>query len=297
MRLGFVLPMGEDTRPGVPASTPEIVALAQHLEAAGFDSLWTYDHLLTVDEGAEPAGTWECWTVLAALAVATTRATLGTLVTCTGFREPGLLAKMAHTVHDISGGRLMLGVGAGWHEPEYRAFGYPFDHRVDRFEEALSIITALLRDGYSDFSGAYYTTSKCPLLPATPGRPAPPILVGGRKPRMMALTARHADAYNTAWHALPATRFAQDMAALTLACDEVGRDPAEICVTVGVMVKGDDAPADAPGLACSAEAVAEALAAWSDTGTAAEVLFYLDPATPVRVARLIEGVDAWRAGR
>ena len=126
MRIGYVLPMGEDTRPGVPASTARDHRLARDVEAAGFDSVWTFDHLLVQeDEGAERLGTWEAWTLLAAIAAVTERATLGVLVTCTGFREPGLLAKMAHTVHDISDGRLVLGVGAGWHEPEYRAFGYP----------------------------------------------------------------------------------------------------------------------------------------------------------------------------
>jgi alkanesulfonate monooxygenase SsuD/methylene tetrahydromethanopterin reductase-like flavin-dependent oxidoreductase (luciferase family) len=297
MRMGFVLPMGEDTRPGVPATTPEIVALAQHLETAGFDSIWTYDHLLIVErEGADPTGTWEGWTLLAALAVATTHVKLGTLVTCTGFRAPGLLAKMAHTVHDLSGGRLILGLGAGWHEPEYRAFGYPFDHRVDRFEEALTIITGLMRDGYSDFRGTYYTTTECPLLPATPGRAAPPILIGGRRPRMMGLTARHADAYNTAWHALPAPRFTADLAALSSACDEAGRDIAEIDVTVGMLIKADDAAEDTFGVECTAEAVAAALTAWAGTGTVAEVLLLVDPPTPERVARVITGVDRWRTG-
>jgi alkanesulfonate monooxygenase SsuD/methylene tetrahydromethanopterin reductase-like flavin-dependent oxidoreductase (luciferase family) len=103
-----------------------------------------------------------------ALAAVTSRAELGTLVACNSFRNPALLAKMAHTVDEISGGRLVLGVGAGWNQPEYEAFGYPFDHRVDRFEEALQIIKPLLTEGRVDFSGEYYQARDCEITPRSP---------------------------------------------------------------------------------------------------------------------------------
>src|SRR5215469_4876315 len=124
-----------------------IRAVAQQAEADGFDSIWLADHLLYRDPGAPTRGIWECWTMLAALAEATQRVELGTLVLCNAFRHPAILAKMATTLDEVSHGRLILGLGAGWNEPEYRAFGLPFDHRVDRFEEALQIIRPLLQDG------------------------------------------------------------------------------------------------------------------------------------------------------
>ena len=169
MRIGYVLPMGDDTRPGVPASPAEILDLADAVEAAGFDSVWTFDHLLTQEDGQPPAGTWEAWTILTAIAARTRRVGLGVLVSCTGFREPIVTAKIAHTLYEISDGRLTLGLGAGWHEPEYTAFGIPFDHKIDRFAEAIEIIGALIRDGRSDFTGHYYRTVDAPLLPVVDG--------------------------------------------------------------------------------------------------------------------------------
>ena len=286
MRIGYVLPMGEDTRPDAPTTTAEIISLARAVESAGFDSVWTYDHLLVQEEeGAERLGTWEAWTLLAAIAAVTERATLGVLVTGTGFREPGLLAKMAHTVADISAGRLVLGVGAGWHEPEYRAFGYPFDHKVDRFAEAIRIIEDMVRTGRSTFSGAYYRTEDALMLPAAPEREPIPILVGGRGPRMLSLIARHADIWNTAWFGLPGPSFVDQREKMLAACVAQERDPATLEVSVGLYIKADDAADDAPGLAPTVPALTEAFAAWHETGVA-EVLCWLDPITPARLELL-----------
>ncbi|HKM73588.1 MAG TPA: LLM class flavin-dependent oxidoreductase [Stellaceae bacterium] len=144
-------------------------AMARHAEAAGFDSLWIADHMsVPVSPGEPERGRWECWSILAALAAVTERVELGTLVTCTSFRNPALLAKMADTVEEISDGRLILGLGAGYYEPEYRAFGFPFDHRVGRFEEALQIVYGLLRRGTIDFNGQYYQARDCELTPRGP---------------------------------------------------------------------------------------------------------------------------------
>src|SRR4051794_37163740 len=175
MRIGYVLPMGEDTRPGVPATPTELVALARDAEAAGFDSVWTFDHLLSF-EGDVPSGTWEAWTLLTAIAARTSTVGLGVLVSCTGFREPIVTAKIAYTLQELSGGRLTLGLGAGWHEPEYTAFGIPFDHKVDRFSEQLSIISGLLRLGRADVDGRYHVTH-APMLPAVARAPMP-FLIG-----------------------------------------------------------------------------------------------------------------------
>lgn len=292
MRVGYVLPMGEDRDEGVPASGREIVAAARELEDAGFDSLWVFDHLLMQSPGEEPEATWEAWTLLAALAATTERATLGTIVTCTGFRPPGLLAKMAHTVHEMSGGRLLLGLGAGWHEPEYAAFGYPFDHRFSRFEEAFAIITAMLREGQSTFSGRFHTTADARLLPA-PTLPPPPIMIGTHGAKMLELTARHADAYNTAWHGRPGERFIGVRQKLHEALAAVDRDPAALRLTVGMMLRPDDAEADAPGVPCEPDAVADALSAWEAEGVD-EVVVWAYKCSSDRARRTAEGLARYR---
>ena len=169
MRIGIVLPIAEeDAATGVP-SYAEIRAVAVAAEAAGLDSVWVFDHLLFRFDG-ETTGIHECWTILAAIAEATSRVELGTIVLCTGFRNAALLAKMAATLDHISGGRLILGIGAGWHDPEFEAFGYPTDHKVGRFEESLAVITGLIRDG--------------------PGRPGRPVHDGARRRPAAARPAR-----------------------------------------------------------------------------------------------------------
>src|SRR5690242_988877 len=165
----------------------EIRAIAQQAEADGFDSIWLADHLLYRTPGQPTRGIWECWTMLAALAEATERVEIGTLVLCNSFRNPAILAKMATTADEVSGGRLILGVGAGWNEPEYEAFGIPFDHRVDRFDEALQILGPLLREGHVDFEGQYYQASNCEDAPRGPRPEGPPLVVGREGPRMIKL--------------------------------------------------------------------------------------------------------------
>jgi alkanesulfonate monooxygenase SsuD/methylene tetrahydromethanopterin reductase-like flavin-dependent oxidoreductase (luciferase family) len=217
----------------------EIKALAQHAEAVGFDSLWLPDHLIfdVGDQDRPPRGLPECWSTLASLAAITTRVELGTLVVCTSFRNPALLAKMADTVDEISEGRLILGLGAGYHEPEYRAFGYPLDHLVGRFEESLKIIHGLLCDGRVDFEGQYYTARECELRPRGQNRLRPPILIGARpdRPRSLRLTAQYADywnifAVNQVENVVPALQ------ALDAACAKAGREPTTLKRTVTVLV-------------------------------------------------------------
>jgi len=232
LKLGLFLPIDELGRSDVPR-WEEVKMMAQHAEAVGFDSIWLPDHLI-YDFGAvagmtdvPPSGVWECWSMLAALAASTTRIEVGTLVSCTGFRNPTLLAKMADTLEEISGGRLVLGLGAGYHETEFRAFGYQFDHLVGRFEEALQIIHTLLRTGEIDFRGQYYQAENCQLKPRGPRRQGPPILIAGTQPRMLRLAAQYADTWNghgvSQTEALVAMRSSVDAA-----CRKVGREPATL---------------------------------------------------------------------
>src|SRR5215208_6263524 len=205
LKLGIFLDIfeGEDGTSQVTAAKrwPELRAFARRAELLGFDSLWVPDHLLWRDDGVEGStrGAWEAWSILAALAADTKRIELGALVLCTAFRNPALVAKMADTIEEISGGRLILGLGAGYHEPEFTAFGYPYDPRISRFEEALTIITTLLGEGQIDFTGSYYHARDCELRPRGPRPGGPPILVAGGMPagpRMLCLGAERADLWN-----------------------------------------------------------------------------------------------------
>jgi probable F420-dependent oxidoreductase len=246
LTVGLLLPTNEGMVDGAMPRWPELLAIARHAEAVGFDALWVADHLGVLDDplrpGDGPMGTWECWSVLAALAAATTRIRLGSLVSCTAFRNPALLAKMAVTVDEVSGGRLTLGLGAGSQPEEFAAFGYPTDDAIGRFEEAVTIIGGLLRDGQIDFVGRHSQARECELRPRGPRPAGPPILIAARSPRVDRLAARHADGWNAAWPNR-AQALTPRIAAIDAACRKVGRDPASLERSVGVMV---DLPARGP---------------------------------------------------
>src|SRR3712207_5459950 len=178
LKVGLILPETERQMNGGSARWSDLREMAHLGEQIGADSLWITDHLIHRVPGEEPRGMWECWSLISALAAITEKPEIGTLVLSTSFRNPALLAKMADTVEEISEGRLILGLGAGWHEPEFRAFGYPYDHRASRFEEALTIISTLLREGQVDFAGTYYQARECELRPRGPRPGGPPILIG-----------------------------------------------------------------------------------------------------------------------
>ncbi|HEX5827935.1 MAG TPA: LLM class flavin-dependent oxidoreductase [Candidatus Limnocylindrales bacterium] len=273
MKIGLVLPMTIDD-PGPAGAWPRIRALARQAEAGGIDSLWLYDHLIFRFPGEPEEGIHEAVSLLAAVAAATERAELGTIVLGTGFRPPALTAKMAATIDEIADGRLILGLGAGWHEPEYDAFGYPFDHRVGRFEEVLQIVTPLVRGERVTLEGRFHRVQDAVLLPPPP-RPTRlpgrmPILIAAKGERMLRLTARYADAWNTAWFGFPNERSASRMADVRAACEAEGRDPASLELTVGVSV---DAGERDPGITTPADAlpgdageIARAFDAWRDLG-------------------------------
>jgi alkanesulfonate monooxygenase SsuD/methylene tetrahydromethanopterin reductase-like flavin-dependent oxidoreductase (luciferase family) len=233
---------------------------ARQAEEAGFDSIWLYDHMLFRFPGKPTAGIWECWTVLSALAEATSRVELGTLVLCSPFRNPALLAKMAVTLDEVSGGRLILGLGAGWHQPEFDAFGFPFDHRVDRFEEALRIILPLVRAGRVSFQGTHSRAVDAAILPPGPRPNGPPILIGAAE----------------------------------------GRDPAALAITVGVGVDfgasagGAQTAGNAEmALSGSPEEVAAGLRDYARAGVA-HVICALEPNNGASLARLTAALAAYR---
>jgi len=233
VKVGILLPLAE-TDSGTIFRYGAIRDAALRAERDQFDSVWIVDHLLFEWDG-QRRGIWEGWTLLAALAEATTRIELGTLVTCTAFRNPALLAKMADAVDEVSAGRLILGLGAGWHEPEFRAFGYPFDHLASRFEDALRIIAPLVRGEVADYQGIYERAVTCVSLPRGPRPKGPPILIGASRPRMLRLTAELGDAWNTCWLGR-ASELPPRLAELHASCSAVGRDPATLDVTVGQIV-------------------------------------------------------------
>jgi len=268
---------------------PEYRSIARAAEAVGFDALWVGDHLLYRDADGTTRGPWEAWTTLAGLAEATERVALGPLVAATAFHSPPVLAKLAATVDEISGGRLVLGLGAGWNATEFRGFGFPFDHRVSRFEEAFTIVATLLREGAIDFDGRFYQARDCALVPR-PARPGgPPILIGSNGPRMLRIALPHAAAWNS-WY----TDFGnapEGIAELRDRVDEaardVGRAPAEIERTVAVLVQldgavgrtsGDDQEGTTTPVSGPPEAIAEHLRAFAAEGIT-HVQLVVDPIT------------------
>jgi alkanesulfonate monooxygenase SsuD/methylene tetrahydromethanopterin reductase-like flavin-dependent oxidoreductase (luciferase family) len=270
MRLGIVVSLDERIAQGVPLRFAQVAAQAQEAERMGLDSFWVPDHFFYRAPGQDGVvGQWEAMTVLAALAALTERITLGPMVAATSFRNPTLLAKMADTLDEISNGRFVLGLGAGWHQPEYDAFGYPFDHRAGRFEEALQIIAPLLRDGHATFAGQYYQAQDCVLRPRGPSTRGPRILAAGFKPRMLRLIARHADAWNTAWHTKP-EQVAQRWEQMVAACSEVRRDPATLELTAGVMLRitrpGERPAPSTSHIAGEPEQIAEVLRGFQAVG-------------------------------
>src|SRR5262249_32585856 len=205
MKIGVVVMLRHLQELGRAPRYPEVRERALQAEAAGFDSIWLYDHLLYRVGGQPTVGAWECWTTLAALAEATQRVELGTLGLSTPFRNPALVAKMASTIDEVSHGRVSLGVGAGSDAPEGTAFGLPVSHRMARFAEALQILRPLLREGRVDFTGTYYQARACEITPRGPRASGPPLLVGGSGPRLLHLAAQYADFWNIPYRTSPAS--------------------------------------------------------------------------------------------
>jgi alkanesulfonate monooxygenase SsuD/methylene tetrahydromethanopterin reductase-like flavin-dependent oxidoreductase (luciferase family) len=296
MKIGLVLVIAEHRELRRPYSYQKTREIAQQAEEAGFDSLWLYDHLLYRPLGEQTIGIWECWTFLSALADATRRMELGTLVACNSFRNPALLAKMAITLDEVSGGRLILGLGAGWNKPEYEAFGYPFDHRVDRFEEALRIINPLLKEGRVDFAGKYYQARDCEIRPVGPRKSGPPLMVGCGGTRMMGLTARYADLWNCGYFGHPDT-FVRSRQEFLDTCQQSRRDPSTIGITAMLYVhypKLMPLPEDLdyPPIAGTPTQVAKAMLGYEQLGVE-HIMFHVLPYKPQAIRKLEQALQLY----
>jgi alkanesulfonate monooxygenase SsuD/methylene tetrahydromethanopterin reductase-like flavin-dependent oxidoreductase (luciferase family) len=246
------------------------------------------DHLL-YRKPLGPVAPWEAWTTMASLAEMTTQVEIGPLVACTAFHNPAVLAKMAATLDEISGGRIILGLGAGWNEPDFTAFGLPYDQRASRFEEAFTIIRTLLREGHIDFEGRFYSARDCELLPRGPRPLGPPLMIGSVGERVLRFTAPHVDAWN-AWHdwfGNSPAGLSRLNATVDSACTSAGRDPSEIERTVSILVQltggtgrasgGEIAKPTAP-FKGSAEEIGHAIDSYADAGVS-HVQLVLDPIT------------------
>ncbi|HEX6231129.1 MAG TPA: LLM class flavin-dependent oxidoreductase [Actinomycetota bacterium] len=288
LRVGVQLPEVErDVR------WPEYVAMARAAEQTGFDSVWVGDHMLYRGDGRAERGPWDAWTLLAALASVTSTVRLGPLVSCLGFHPPGVLARMAATVDEIAGGRLVLGVGAGWNETEFRAFGLPFDNRVARFEEAFQIVRRLLAGDRVTFEGRYWRVEDAVLLPPPARRTR--LMVGSTGERVLRAALPHVHAWNTWYDYYGNTpegfaRASERVGSIAL---DVGRDPAEVersaCVLVVLDRDADERPVqdEAPPLEGPTERIAGGLRDLSEAG-ADEAILVVSPITERSIRRLGE---------
>src|SRR5690554_1301858 len=277
MKVGVQLPEVER-----PVRWSELAQMVTLIEAAGFDSVWVGEHLLYEVDGTR-VGPWEAWSVLAAVAAITERVAIGPLVAALPFHNPAVFAKQAATVDEISGGRLILGVGAGWNELEFRAFGLPFQRRVSRFAEAFEIVRRLLGGEQVVFQGEFYELDRAELLPRPRGD-GPPLMIGSNGGRMLSVALPHVEMWNS-WY----TAFGNDPAELSgllvridRACEAAGRDPATLERTVAVLLKFDDEPsrrsAEVVPITGSAQHMAAVLSQFADLGVS-HVQLVLDPIT------------------
>ena len=272
VRIGVQLPEVERE-----VRWPEIAAMARAAESLGFDSIWVGDHMLYGGPERPERGPWDAWTQLAALAAITTRVSLGPLVAATAFHAPGSLARMAASIDEISDGRFVLGVGAGWNETEFRAFGFPFDHLASRFEESFEIVRRLLVGERVSFAGRFHQVEDAVLLPAP--RRHVPLMIGSIGPRVLSIALPHVDAWNTwyTWYGNTAAGFAAQSAEIDAACARAGRDPAEVersaCVLVTVGL-GGERPHEVPPV--DAERIGAHLNDLRDAGVD-EAIIVVDP--------------------
>jgi alkanesulfonate monooxygenase SsuD/methylene tetrahydromethanopterin reductase-like flavin-dependent oxidoreductase (luciferase family) len=285
--VGICLPIAEPhSASDQPLRYDEIVTAAQAAEANGFDSVWFEDHFLFRTDTGEEFGAWSPWIVAGAIAQATSRVQIGLVVSCVNWFNPGMVARMTETLEEVSNGRFVLGIGAGWNKPEFDIFDYPYDHRVTRFEEAITILDELLRTGRSNFTGQFSSTNDAVSRPRGPRAASggPPILVGTSGERMLGLTAKYADAWNTAWHPTVETAQAK-LDLLHTALAREGRDPATMVTTVGVNVQLDGTESKRGNFLTGTDReIADGLRQFRDAGFD-HLIAGLSPCTPENLTR------------
>jgi probable F420-dependent oxidoreductase len=281
-RIGIQLPEVERE-----VRWPELAALARTAEAVGFDSIWVGEHYLYRGDGRPERGPWEAWSVLAGLAAITQRVRLGPLVACLNYHNPAVFAKTAVTVDEVSGGRLVLGVGAGWNRTEFDAFGIPFDHRASRFEESFEIVRRLVSGERVTHQGQWHSTDDAVLLP-TPSR-RPTLMVGSIGERVLAAALPYVDAWNTwfSWYGNTPDGLREKGSFVDGICERVGRDPATLERSACVFVRSGGASErpvrdDLPPVQGSDEEIADGLRSIAAAG-ADEVIVVVDPITEASI--------------
>lgn len=315
MKIGVLLPLWTGSLGGQTPRLHEVLDFARTAEAVGLDSVWFTDHLyweayvdfraVGMDPPAEwegvKGGQWECWTAAAAVAMVTSRMQLGTLVSNTTFRNPALLARMADNVHELSRGRLILGLGAGDFVSEHAAYGFDFERHVARFEDALPIIKRLMAGERFSHAGEFHRVEDAQLLPRS-AHPTPPVLIGSLKgkPRMSRLVAQHADLWNCmiAFGDCGIETYRQSWAPIEAACVRHGRDPASLSQGATVAVNFSDGPYEvmptAVPFAGSLQHIADRFAEYAEAG-AEHVSVIPHPWTPAGLERLGEVLRLLRA--
>jgi alkanesulfonate monooxygenase SsuD/methylene tetrahydromethanopterin reductase-like flavin-dependent oxidoreductase (luciferase family) len=299
LEIGLVLPMEESWTDGATPRWGEIRELAIRAEAIGFDTVWIPDELLWRPLDGQVRGWWECVAMTGAVAAATSRVKVGTWILSALHRNPGLTAKAVETLDEISGGRFVFGLGSGHAGRQAHAFGLPEDHVIGRFEEAVEIILPLLRQGRAEFEGTFHAARDLEHRPVGPRPGRIPIMIGAKGPKMLRLAARHADVWS--WYVeerSDLTEFGPRLTALEAACVEVGRDPATIGKSAGIVVEptsitGSEAVLGTP-VRGSAEEIADAFRAFRAGGfTQIEVLLWPRALTALEaMAPVLELLDA-----
>ncbi|MBU3688667.1 MAG: hypothetical protein B7C54_03950 [Acidimicrobiales bacterium mtb01] len=285
-RIGIQLPEVERV-----VSWDEYLRMARLAESAGFASLWLGDHLLYRGDGQPERGPWEAWTLLGAIAASTERIEIGPLVACLAFHPPAVIAKMASTVNEIAAGRLVLGVGAGWNEPEFEAFGLPFDHRAARFEESFTIVRSLVNGERVSLDGRFHRFDDVVLLPRP--RFHQSLMVGSVGPRVLLAALPHVDWWNTwfDWFDNDATGFATLNDSISQQCRDVGRDPETLkrsaCLLVNVDPSASERPMPTKYSAATTTDVVERVRELRDAG-ADEVILVANPIDERSIGRLAE---------
>jgi alkanesulfonate monooxygenase SsuD/methylene tetrahydromethanopterin reductase-like flavin-dependent oxidoreductase (luciferase family) len=299
LEIGLVLPTGEPFVDGATPRWAEIHELAIRAEAIGFDTLWVSDELLWGPLEGPAQGWWECIAMAGAVAAATSRVKVGTWILSALHRNPGITAKAVETLDEISGGRFVFGLGSGHAGRQAHAFGLPEDHVYSRFQEAVEIIVPLLRRGRAEFEGAFHAARDLEHRPVGPRPGRIPIVIGAKGPKMLRVAAQHADIWS--WYVeerSDISEFGPRLAALETICLEVGRDPATIGKSAGIVVEptsitGSEEQFGIP-LHGSAEEIADSLRSFR-TGGFTHVELVLWPPTMAALeamALVLELLDA-----